>query len=481
MLTNAEPSRPQEKETAVPKKNPTSTGAYSLSDLYHARRLIEFHGRHIRHCSKLGGFFVWNGQRWTPDEAGQVWRWTIQTAALAYNADFTDATNNERVRLNKWVVRAETCGRVEKTLKQLQSQPEIVATPDDFDCDPWLFNVNNGTIDLRTGQLRERRPEDLLTKVTPVNFDPACPPPDRWIRFLNEIFGGNHNLIDFIQRACGYALTGSVAEQKIFFLLGTASLGTASHGSGANGKTTFLETLMFIMGDNARRLPPELLFNTRRHTQPAAFDDLKGCRLAAITEVEFNKSFVEPALKKLAGGERLAVRRARHDSFEFEPTHKLFICGNHIPTIRSTDHALWKNIALIPLNVAIPEERQDRDLSQKLRTEAAGILNWLVTGCLEWQKNGLIYPAEVTDATRAYRSDMDVVGAFLADRCVLDPNARVHSTDLYSSYSHWCEKNDERPISPRSLGLRLKELGFKHERTASYRIWLGLDRKGLLS
>ncbi|MBI5117300.1 hypothetical protein HZA56_12565 [Candidatus Poribacteria bacterium] len=467
MQTVNQPTQPEQINTVVVKKTPTTTGAYSLNDLYHARKLVEFHGQHIRHCPKLGGFFIWNGRHWTPDEEGQLWRWTIQTAAHAYNADFSKAANNERVRLNKWITRAQSGASVQQTLKQLQNQPEIMVTPDHFDRDPWLFNVNNGAIDLRTGKLREHRPEDMITKLAPIDFNPACPQPGLWTNFLKEIFGGNQNLVNFIKRVCGYALTGSVAEQKLFLL----------HGAGANGKTTFLETLMFVMGDYSLPLSSELLFSSRRRTHPPEFADLKECRLAAVTEVEFNKSLSEPAVKKLTAANPLAVRPTRRDRLEFDSSHKLFICADHIPIIQTTDHAIWRRITMIPFNVTIPEERQDKDLPQKLRAEARGILNWLVAGCLEWQKTGLDSPAEVTDAINAYRGDMDPLGAFLADRCDIAPEARENSADLYSSYTDWCECNDERPLCPRLFGMRLRERGFKPERTMFHRIWQGLTRK----
>ncbi|RJP72359.1 MAG: hypothetical protein C4532_06295 [Candidatus Abyssobacteria bacterium SURF_17] len=202
-----------------------------FNDLYHARKVVEFYGRHIRYCAKLGGFIIWNGKHWSLDETAQVWRWAVDAVSLAYEADFASAPDPDRPRLNRWFARAQTRWSIENALRHLQAQPEIIATPDHFDRDPWLLNVNNGAIDLRTGNLREHRPDDLITKIATIDFDPASPPPDRWSRFLDEIFGGNRDLINFVQRVCGYALTGSVCEQKLFLL----------HGSGANGKPTFLE------------------------------------------------------------------------------------------------------------------------------------------------------------------------------------------------------------------------------------------------
>jgi putative DNA primase/helicase len=369
--------------------------------------------------------------------------------------------------IQKWALRSLSRRRIEDALKHLETEIEIVTTADEYDRDQWLFNVKNGTIDLRTGELREHRREDLITKIAPAEFNPAGERPRLWEKFLAEIFKSDCALMDFVQRACGYALTGSVGEQKLFFL----------HGSGANGKTTFLETLMYVMGDYARRIAPSLLFAHSRDMHPTGLADLKGSRLAVTTEVEFGKRLAEAAVKELTGGDRLTARRMRQDSFEFEPTHKVFMCGNHLPIIRGADHAIWRRIVLIPFNVTIPEERQDKNLTGKLRAEATGILNWLVTGCLEWQKNGLGESSDVTAATSAYRSDMDALGIFLRDRCVLTPNAQTTLADLNRAYREWCDKNDELPMSAYSFGLLLKERGLKQKRTKLARMWQGICLK----
>ena len=314
--------------------------------------------------------------------------------------------------------------------------------------------------------MREHKREDFITRLAPVEFDPDAPPPHRWMQFLDEIFEGNTALIDFVRRAGGYSLTGLVREQKLFFL----------HGRGANGKSTFIDALMFVMGDYARRLAPYLLFGGRSGRHPTELADLKGRRLAVATEVEFGKKLAEGVIKELTGGDRLIARRMRQDFFEFEPTHKLLMCGNHLPIIRGTDHAIWRRIDLIPFTVTIPDERQDKDLPRKLRAEATGILNWLVGGCLEWQEQGLAEPDEVTAATRSYRSDMDVLGDFINDYCVVGPREQATSAQLNRAYQRWCEKNGEAPMGMRWLGLRLKERGFRVELKGRKRLrtWIGI-------
>jgi len=458
--------------TADSLKKPSVIPACALNDFHHARKIVEMHGADIRYCRKLGGFLVWDDARWIEDETGEVWRRAIHTAARTYlDARKAGAAEDESTRLRKWLLRAERRRSIEDALKHLQAFPDIVTKADMFDRDPWLFNVTNGTVDLRTGELHEHMREDLITKLAPVTFDPnAAPPagepPGHWLQFLDEIFDGNRALIEFLQRACGYALTGVVGEHKLFFL----------HGGGANGKSTFLDALMHVMGGYARRLAPDLLFGARRDSHPTGLADLKGRRLGVTSEVEFGKKLAEAVVKELTGGDRLTARRMRQDYFEFEPTHKLFMCGNHLPIIRGADHAIWRRIDLIPFTVTIPDELQDKELPQKLRAEATGILNWLVEGCLEWQSKGLAEPAEVTAATRSYRSDMDVLGDFMNDCCVLDPGAHAMSADLNRVYREWCAKNGEAPMSVRRLGLRLKERGFRVELRGNKRLraWIGI-------
>jgi putative DNA primase/helicase len=457
-----EPSNPSDSAGA---RRAVPLQSSNLNDLYHARRIAQRFGQSIRHCERLGGFFVYDGVRWTRDETAQVWRWAVETAEDIQREARGFGREDERRRLLDWAARAERRANVESALTQLAALEGIALTHDAFDRDPWLLNCANGTLDLRSGELRPHRREDMLTKMTAVRFEPKAPCP-QWQAFLTRIMGGNVELLAFLQRAVGYALTGSVREQKLLFL----------HGTGANGKSTFLSALLHVWGDYGRRIAPDLLFFDRDDTHPTALADLCGVRLAVTTEVEQGKRLAEVLVKQLSGGDRLLARRMRQDYFEFEPTHKLFMAGNHLPVIRGTDHAVWRRIALVPFTVTVPEGEQIKDLADKLRAEAPGIFRWCVRGCLDWQAFGLSEPAEVRAATGQYRSDMDILGDFLAERCVVLPGAEVTSAELNQAYRAWCEKTGERAMSARSLGLRLKERGFtqKHSGESRARTWMGI-------
>ncbi|RJP24475.1 MAG: DNA primase, partial [Candidatus Abyssobacteria bacterium SURF_5] len=284
-----------------------------------------------------------------------------------------------------------------------------------------------------------------------------------WRAFLERIMGGNIELMAFLQRMCGYALTGRTSEQKLFFLYGT----------GANGKSTFLNTLLHVWGDYGRRMPSDLLFDDRRDSHPTALASLQGVRLAVTAEIEQGKRMAEVLVKELTGGDRLAARKMRQDYFEFEPTHKVFLAGNHLPIIRGAEHAIWRRIDLVPFRVQIPESEQDRSLAAKLVSEAAGILRWCVDGALDWRHFTLMEPDEVTAATGAYRSDMDILGDFLAECTKVEPGAQNTSSALSKAYNRWCEKNGERPLCARTLGMRLKERGYEQDRSGHNRtrIW----------
>jgi putative DNA primase/helicase len=210
---------------------------------------------------------------------------------------------------------------------------------------------------------------------------------------------------------------------------------------------------------------------------PTGFADLRGRRLAVTPEVEFGKRLAEVAVKELTGGDLMTARHMRQDYFQFRPTHKIFMCGNHLPVIRGTDHAIWRRIMLIPFTVTFPEERQDKDLPAKLRAEAPGILNWLIEGCLEWQENGLAEPEEVTAATRAYRTDVDILGDFLNDCCVIESNRQATFADLNRAYREWRRANGEQSMTACRFALLLKARGFKKGRTMSVRFWQGLSLK----
>jgi P4 family phage/plasmid primase-like protien len=442
-------------------------GLEHLTDLGNARRLVKQHGENLRYCHLWGKWLVWDGKRWKKDETGAVLRLAKNTVRSIYAEAAEEPEEAIRRKIADHARKSESALRIKAMITLAESEPGIPVLPGELDRDPWLMNVKNGTIDLRTGELRPHRREDLMTKIAPIEYDPAAKCPT-WKAFLDRIMAGNERLIAFLQRAAGYSLTASTREQCFFLLYGT----------GANGKSVFLTTLLAAMGDYGIQAAPDLLLAKSGESHPTEIADLFGARLVVATETEAGRRLAENLVKQLTGGDRLKARFMRQDFFEFEATHKIWLATNNKPIVKGTDYAIWRRIKLIPFTVTIPKEEQDKALPAKLRQELPGILSWAVKGCLEWQKRGLDEPAEVTAATSAYRDEQDVLGSFITDCCVVNPNAKVSAKDLYRAYVNWCEDCGEHALAQRNFGTRLSERGFLRKTgTGGYSWWHGIGLK----
>lgn len=318
-----------------------------------------------------------------------------------------------------------------------------------FDADPWLLNVANGTIDLRTGELREHRREDLLTKLCPVPFDPdaTCP---TFEGFLDRILP-DPEVHAFVQRAVGYALTGSTREQVLFILW----------GGGANGKTTLVEALLAVLGDYGLMTPTDTIAARRETSIPNDVARLRGARFVGAIETDENRRLAEARVKQLTGSDTISARHMRAEWFDFKMSGKLFLATNHKPVIRGTDYAIWRRIRLVPFTITIPDDEKDGALPDKLLAEAPGILRWAVDGCAAWQHEGLGAPEAVSVATDDYRTEQDVLGEFIRDCCSTHPDASCTAAELYDAFADW---HGGRPMNKKTFGLRLQERGFEPSR-----------------
>ncbi len=426
---------------------------FNLTDLGNARRLVAQHGQDLRYCHPWGKWLAWDGRCWQVDATGEVERRAKETVRSIY-AEAARATDEERRKeLAKHAVRSESAARIAAMIDLARSEPGIPILPHQLDADPYLLGCLNGTLDLRTGTLRPHRREDFITKLVPVEYNPnaKCP---LWHAFLWRIMDGNENLIRWLQKAVGYCLTADVSEHVLFIL----------HGVGANGKSVFLRTLLNLLGPYGKPTDPDLLLARYGEAHPTGIADLMGARLAVTIETDEGRRMNETLVKWLTGGDKLKARFMRQDFFEFEPTFKLWIATNHKPMIRGTDDGIWRRLRLIPFAVTIPEHERDPKLIEKLKAELPGILRWAVEGCILWQQEGLGMPDEVRAATQAYRQEMDVLAQFLAECCVLEPNAKVFAKHLYPAYVKWCEENGERPLTQTAFGTRMAERGFEKVR-----------------
>jgi putative DNA primase/helicase len=245
-------------------------------------------------------------------------------------------------------------------------------------------------------------------------------------------------------------------------------------GSGANGKTTFLNTIMYILGDYATATPTETFMKKSGDQTTNDIARLRGIRFLTTTEAEQGRRLSEPLIKKITGNDQMTARFLYGEYFNFTPTFKIYMATNHKPVIKGTDHGIWRRIKLIPFTTRIEEENQDKYLEEKLKEEASGIFNWLLAGAQRWRREGLKAPKIVLAATDEYRGEMDVIGNFLKERCVQLKDVSIRIRELYKAYTDWCDENNEHAVSERFLSMRIKELGFEQTRTAEARYWSGL-------
>lgn len=432
------------------------------TDLGNALRFTARYTGHVKYAFKWGWRF-WSGKRWVADDVGELWRLAQTVVVDMYHEAAALGDDDARARLAKHALSSESASRLTATLALAEHQLGIACRPTDFDPDHYLLNLVNGTFDTRTDTLRPHDPDDLITKLCPVEYDSEAECP-MWLEFLDTVLAGDQDLIDFVQRVIGYSLTGDTSEQ-VFFML---------YGRGANGKSTFLETIGALLGDYGKKTPSSLWTVGRGDAIRNDVAALVGVRFAMASETEDGQRLAEALIKELTGGDTVTVRFLHREFFEFIPQAKLFLATNHKPEVRGTDHALWRRLKLIPFTVTIAAEDQDHYLGDKLRTELPGILNWALDGLKQWRDNGLGKATGVLDATRAYRTEQDPIAGFVDERCVTGRGLHCAFKELYISYCEWAEDEGKTPISKTKLGRSLRERGFERLVDGRKTVYLGL-------
>lgn len=430
-------------------------GQINQTDLGNARRLVNKHGEDLRYCHPWNKWLAWDGMRWKPDDSGEVERRAKETVRLIYAEASSESDERLREELVKWALRSENQQRIRAMISLSESEPGIPVSPGEMDCDPWLLNCQNGTLDLRTGALQPHNQADLITKLAPVLYDPLAKCP-AWLDFLDTIFDGNGDLISFVQRAVGYSLTGHTDERCMFTLW----------GNGKNGKSTFLETIGVMLGDYADKVPTETLLTTRNATIPNDVAKLRGARFVRASESEQGRWLAEAKIKELTGQDTVTARFLHAEWFDFIPEFKIWLGTNHKPVIRGTDQAIWDRIRLIPFTVRIQNPKPRREIDAAFHQEMPGILSWAVQGCLAWQKDGLGMPDEVRQATDEYRREMDSIARFIDECCYIREDLSVSSGELYEAFAAWAEATGGEAVgaeipSSNYFGRRLTEHGFK--------------------
>ena len=423
-------------------------GSLPRTDTGNAERLVGRHGHDLMHVYGMG-WLAWDGRRWRRDKTGEVERRAVDTVRSIYEEAAKVPDDEKRKALSKWAVASESVARIRAMISLAQSMPGIpVGEVNELDRDPWLLNVENGTVDLRTGVLLPHRREDLITKLAPVEHDPAAEAPT-WKAFLERVMPDAETRA-FLQKMVGYSLTGNVSEKTFPCLL----------GPGDTGKSTFVEAVLALMGEEyAQPAPEDLILAKQGTAHPTELASLLGVRFAPTVEIPEGRHLAESRVKQLTGGDKIRARFMQKDFFDFNPTHKLWLAANHEPFLKTGDDAIWNRIRKIPFDVVIPKDQQDKRLKEKFKAEMGGILNWAVEGCLAWQSEGMGEPEQVREATEAYQREQDTFSGFIEDVCVLGPEERAVTAELREAYKDWCWRSRQDPLDWKVVLGRLRDRG----------------------
>lgn len=416
-----------------------------------ALQFTQRHGKDWRYVAVWGQWFVWTGTHWQRENTLKVY-----DLARIVCRDAAAACSN--IKLRAKIASAGTVAAIERLARADRTH---AASTDIWDADLWSLNTPGGSINLRTGMLIPHRRADANTKITTATPRGKCP---AWQDFLRTVTQGDSELEAYLQRVAGYCLTGLTSEHALFFLFGT----------GANGKSVFVNTIASILGDYSAVAPIGTFMATagERHTTEMA--GLHGARLVTATETEQGRRWAESKLKMLTGGDRIAARFMHQNFFEFTPQFKLAIAGNHKPSIRNVDEAMRRRFHMIPFTVTIPPAKRDKTLTDRLLAERDGIMAWAVDGCHEWQRAGLKPPPAVSAATEEYFEAEDAIGRWLDEACEVGASFAETSALLFANWKAWAERRGEFIGSIKWFAENLASRGFQQKRDRHARGLRGL-------
>lgn len=433
----------------------------SWDDTGNADRFIDRYGDVVRYSFIDKNWLVYNGSYWELDDQGQVH--TLVDRVV-------DQMKHEKLKTPPDMDEQEAEKAFRKHIKHSRSNSGKKAMIDEikhrvpvlhneFDTDKTLLNVENGYVDLTNGILHEHDIKKMFSRQTRTEYTDTIDAPE-WRQFLDQIFDGNQALIDYVQKAVGYSLTGSTKEQVMFIL----------YGNGRNGKSIFIDTIADALGNYARSMQADsIMVKPNKSSANSDIARLEGARLVTSSEPNDGLRLDEGLVKQLTGGDTVTARYLYGKEFEFKPEFKLWLATNHKPIIRGTDDGIWRRLMLIPFAVKIPDNRVDKDLKYKLQREEVGILNWAVEGALKWQTEGLNPPESVRKASNSYRNEMDIIAQFISENCEIGENRSVRARDIYQRYKHWASENSEYLMSATKFGKEMaKRYKRKHDRNGWY-------------
>ncbi len=474
--TRCDPPLPQDEIAAIAnsvmryEEGSTDILKGPLTEAENANRLIQHCGGTTMYVTDIGKWSHFVGDHWSMNNRRRIVEKAKHTIKALREAAKTISDKDIRKQYLKHCRISASKRQLDAMIKLAESDPRVIVEPSQLDEDLYLYNCVNGTIDLKTAKLRPHNPADLITKMSGTEYiqDAQCP---TWEAFLDSIFDEDAELIAFIQRAIGYTLLGAIPEQ-VFFVL---------YGTGANGKSTFLNVLQAVFGDYSRSTDINTFLQKGNPTIRNDLARLASVRLVTATEPNAGQRLDEALIKQITGGDPITARFLHKEYFEFSPVFTVYLAVNHKPIIRGADHGIWRRIVLVPFLVTFQKDNQDKHLEAKLKKELPGILSWAVKGCLEYQRIGLNPPARVLKATQEYQEEMDVLGDFINCACDVGANLTCPASVLYSRYCQWCEQNNQRPFSRKRFAPMLKERGFHQKRQSAGYCWIGITLKPNMS
>lgn len=448
----------------------------SLTTVANAIRLLKKHGKDLRYCRGLKAWLIWNGRYWEIDEndGSYVKRLARDMAREFGRTAWERSHETDPTKASRWAAESLQHANINATVKDCQWQEGVEVSASELDTHIDLLVVGNGTLNLRTGELLPSQREHLLTRGIEVDYDPSAECP-RWLEFLAQVLP-DRELMRYIWTALGYSLTGHVSEQIFFFLYGT----------GKNGKSTFVTTIMNLLGPYAARTQAETLMLSKNGRRPgeASGDlaELRGKRFIASSEIQSGASLDEAMIKGFTGSEIIRCRQLYKEGIEYMPEGKLWMAGNYQPKIRGVDEGIWRRPKLIPFTVFITPDKVDRHLSEKLAAELPGILAWMVKGAKQWYQFGLPACEIIDQATEAYRVEQDPLSNFL-ESCIVKSAETRHSTvrtnAVYERYNSWAaEEGIDKTMQPRTFGMAMKDRGYASRKSMGVMHYDGIELIG---
>ncbi len=447
---------------------------HSLTDVGNAERFAARNAGKVLWDVEHGMWRFWDGKSWTLDRMDKALEFAIETAETICSEARAASSKFEAAALDNWANRSLSAARLAAMLKLARVQPSMTLESKQWDRDGFKLNVNNGTIDLRTGRLLEHDARDYITRIVPIDYDPLAAS-SIWQKVLHDALADEES-IEFLQRVAGYLLTADASEEVFFMVIGPE----------ASCKSTVFEALKAAMGDFSRTADSETFLEGR--FEQAIRNDLARlhrARMVVASESAKGRRLASGLIKSITGGESIVSRFLRQEHFEHKPTWKLVLVTNFPPEISANDAGLWRRVIRINFDRTIPENERDPQIKRFLTDPDRGgpaVLAWMVQGCLMWQKDGLKIPPMIKKAAEDYRDGMDCLSEFLNAHVDVEPEGIIWNDELRMHYAIWATKEKmQTKITNQQMARRLKEKGCTSIRTESRRGWRGMKWKDSLT